>query len=128
MKRIYDMAKKILIVDDDPDILVIATVRLKYMGYEIISVVDAENALIVLKTEIPDLIILDRLLPKMQGEDLCKKLKSDDKYKNIPIILFTALVDDVAKVVKEIGADDYITKPFEPKDLISKVQTYAGDP
>ena len=122
------MAKKILIVDDDPDILVIATVRLKYMGYEIISAIDAENALIVLKTEIPDLIILDRLLPKMQGEDLCKKLKSDDKYKNIPIIMFTALVDDVAKVVKEIGADDYITKPFEPKDLISKVQTYAGDP
>jgi DNA-binding response OmpR family regulator len=118
------MAQRILIVDDDPDILVLTTARLRPLGYEIITAIDAEQALVFLQKESVDLIILDRLLPKMQGEELCKMLKSDVKFKNIPIILFTALVCDIAGIIKESGADDCITKPYDPKELINKVKNY----
>ena len=122
------MAKKILVVDDEPDILDVATVRLRYVGYEIITAIDAEDALVVLQKNIPDLILLDLLLPKMQGDELCKKLKSDDKYKNIPIILFTASVirPSLPELIKEMGADDCIAKPFEPKDLLDKIKRFIG--
>ena len=122
------MAKRILVIDDEPDILALATIRLKKSGYEIVEAVDAEEALVSLQKETPDLILLDLLLPKMQGDELCKKLKSDQKYKHIPIILFTAsamrasLPDDV----KAMGADDCILKPFNPDELISKVKKIIG--
>jgi CheY-like chemotaxis protein len=122
------MAKKILVVDDEPDILDVATVRLKHLGYEIIPAVDAEEALALLKNNAPDLILLDLVLPGMQGDELCEKLKSDEKFKNIPIILFTAsaMRHSLPKKVKEICADDYIMKPFEPGDLLSKVKKFIG--
>jgi CheY-like chemotaxis protein len=122
------MAKKILVVDDEPDILEVATVRLKHLGYEIIPAVDAEEALTILQKDAPDLILLDLLLPKMQGDDLCKKLKSDDKYKKIPIVLFTASVirPNLPEKIKEIGADDCIMKPFEPEELIGKIKKFIG--
>ncbi len=122
------MAKRILVVDDEPDIMDVATVRLKHLGYEIIPAVDAEEALAFLQNNTPDLILLDLLLPKMQGDELCKKLKSDDKFKNIPIILFTAsaIRPSLPEKVKEIGADDCILKPFEPQELIGKVKRFIG--
>ena len=122
------MAKKILIVDDEPDILDLATVRLKKLGYEIIEAVDAEEALAILQKDTPDLILLDLLLSKMQGDELCKKLKSDDKFKNIPIILFTAsaIRTSLPEKIKEMGADDCIMKPFEPEELLGKVKKFIG--
>ena len=122
------MAKKILVVDDEPDILDVATVRLKHLGYEIIPAVDAEEVLAFLQNNTPDLILLDLLLPKMQGDELCKKLKSDDKYKNIPVILFTAstIRPGLPEKIKEIGADDCIIKPFEPEELLGKVKKIIG--
>lgn len=120
------MAKRILVVDDEPDIMDVATVRLKYLGYEIIPAIDAEEALAILEKDTPDLILLDLLLPKMQGDELCKKLKSEDKYKNIPIILFTAsaIRPRLFEKIEEMGADDCIMKPFEPEELISKVKKF----
>jgi CheY-like chemotaxis protein len=124
------MAKKILVVDDEPDIMDVATVRLKHLGYEIISAVDAEEALAFLQKDTCDLnlILLDLLLPKMQGDELCKKLKSDDKFKNIPIILFTASAvrPSLPEKIKEMGADDCIMKPFESQELLSKVKKFIG--
>ncbi|MFA5231910.1 MAG: response regulator [Candidatus Omnitrophota bacterium] len=122
------MAKMILVVDDEPDILDLATVRLKKLGYEIIEAVDAEEAIALLQNNTPDLILLDLLLPKMQGDELCKKLKSDEKYKNIPIILFTAstIRPSVSEKMNEMGADDCIIKPFEPQELIGKVKQFIG--
>jgi CheY-like chemotaxis protein len=122
------MAKTILVVDDEPDILDLATVRLKKLGYEIVEAVDAEEAVAFLQNNTPDLILLDLLLPKMQGDELCKKLKSDCKYKNIPVILFTAsaIRTGLPEKIKEIGADDCIMKPFEPQELISKVKRFIG--
>ena len=122
------MAKRILVVDDEPDIMDVATVRLKHLGYEIIPAIDAEEALEILQRDTPDLILLDLLLPKMQGDELCKNLKSDDRYKNIPIILFTAsaIRPRLFEKIKEMGADDCIMKPFEPEELISKVKKFIG--
>lgn len=122
------MAKKILIVDDEPDILDLATVRLKKTGYEIIEAIDAEKALAILKKETPDLILLDLLLPKMQGDELCKKLKADDKLKKIPVILFTASTIRVSlpEKIREMGADDCVMKPFEPEELLGKVKKFIG--
>ena len=122
------MAKKILIVDDEPDIMDVATVRLKHLGYEIIPALDAEEALAILQKGTPDLILMDLLLPKMQGDELSKKLKSDDKFKHIPIILFTAsaLRTSLPGNVKAMGADDCIMKPFEPEELLGKVKKFIG--
>jgi CheY-like chemotaxis protein len=122
------MGKKILVVDDEPDIMEVATVRLKHVGYEIIEAVDSEKALAILNKVTPDLILLDLLLPKMQGDELCKKLKSDDRFKNIPIILFTAsaIRPSLPEAIKEMGADDCIAKPFEPEELLGKVKKFIG--
>lgn len=122
------MGKKILVVDDEADILDLATVRLKKIGYEIIEAADAEEALVILQNNTPDLILLDLLLPDMQGDELCKKLKSDDKYKNIPIILFTASVirPTIPEKINEMGADECVMKPFEPEELLGKIKRFIG--
>ena len=116
------MKKKILFVDDELDVLDLVTIRLRKAGYEIIEAVDAEVAMGIIQKTRPDLILLDLLLPGMQGDELCKKLKSNPKYKKIPILLFTASTMRVPGMVKEIGADDCIVKPFEPDELIYKIK------
>jgi len=122
------MVKRILVVDDEPDIMDVATARLRHLGYEIIPAVDAEEAMVFLQNDIPDLILLDLLLPKMQGDELCKKLKSYDKFKHIPVILFTAsaIRTSLPEKIKKMGADDCIIKPFEPEELIGKVKKFIG--
>ncbi|MDD5108339.1 MAG: response regulator [Candidatus Omnitrophica bacterium] len=118
------MAKKILIIDDEPDILRLAAIRLEASGYKLTEATDSEKALKLLEKEIPDLILLDLLLPKMQGGEFCKKLKSDTRFKNIPIVFFTANVTGIADIVKETGAQDYIIKPFEPEELLSTITKF----
>ncbi|MDD5437222.1 MAG: response regulator [Candidatus Omnitrophica bacterium] len=122
------MSKKILVVDDEQDIMDVATVRLKHLGYEIIPAVDAEEALVILQKVTPDLILLDLLLPKMQGDELCKRLKSDDKFKKIPVILFTASAvrPSLPESMEDMGADDCVLKPFDPQELLSKVKKFIG--
>lgn len=120
------MAKKILIVDDEPDILELAVIRLETVGYEVIKVASSEEALKLLKKEKPDLILLDMVLPDMQGDELCKKLKSDPGLKDIPIVLFTASIVRIPEKVEEIMADDYVLKPFEPEDLLFKIKKFIG--
>jgi len=122
------MAKRVLVVDDEPDIMEVATFRLKHLGYEIIPAVDAEEAMAFLQKDKCDLILLDLLLPKMQGDELCKKLKSDDKFKNIPIILFTASAvrSNLPESIKEMCADDCLLKPFDPQEFVNKVKKFIG--
>lgn len=115
------MHKKILVVDDEPDLLELVTFRLEKSGFRIIYASDAETALEILKTEIPDLILLDLLLPKLQGDDLCRMLKKDKKYKKIPILIFTASIVRVPSNFASMGAEDYILKPFEADVLIDKI-------
>jgi CheY-like chemotaxis protein len=127
MRGEYNMAKKIMLVDDEPDVITVTVTRLETSGYEVLVVKDAEEALDILnKKADPDLILLDLLLPKMQGNELCKKLKSDIKFKDIPIILFTASAIRVPEKVVEMGADDYILKPFDDGELLFKIKRFIG--
>jgi len=117
------MAKKILIVDDEAQLVEMVKMRLEASGYEIISAHDGQEGLDKAKKEKPDLIILDLMLPKIDGYKVCRMLKFDEKYKKIPIILFSARAqEEDKKMGEEVGADTYITKPFDPKVLLGKIQ------
>jgi two-component system, OmpR family, alkaline phosphatase synthesis response regulator PhoP len=120
------MKNKILLIEDELDLVEVTKMRLEKSGYEVINALNSEEAFTFLRKDIPDLILLDLLLPGMQGEEICKNLKCDDRLKTIPIILFTASASDISKVAKEIGADDYIMKPFEPEELLGKVKKFIG--
>jgi two-component system alkaline phosphatase synthesis response regulator PhoP len=117
------LSKKILLVDDEEDIRKVVAYQLKANGYEVIIAEDGEEGLEKARSEAPDLIILDLMLPKIEGHKVCGLLKNDARYKSIPIILFTARIqkEDV-ELSKEVGADAHLTKPFETSDLISKVE------
>lgn len=118
------MPKKILIIDDETELVNIVKIRLEASGYEVESAVSGEAAFGWLTTHTPDLILLDLLLPEMRGEDVCRRLKSNRSLKHIPVILFTASVSNVPELVRRVGADDYISKPYDPKDLIKKISKY----
>lgn len=117
------MAKKILVVDDEKELVKAIQIRLERAGYEIIIANDGEEGLEKAKRCKPDLIILDVMLPKMDGYKVCRLLKFDEKYKNIPIIMLTARAHESdAKISAEVGADMYITKPFDHQVVLSNVQ------
>ena len=117
------MGKKILVVDDEPFIVQMVTSRLKAAGYEPISASDGEEALTKARSENPDLIILDVMMPKMDGFQVCATLKQDERYQKIPIIIFTAKGSDEARQtgLEDCGADGYMTKPFEPQAFLAKI-------
>lgn len=116
------MSKKILVVEDEADILYFARIRLKKAGYCILEATNAKDAMKLITEEKPDLVLLDLLLPGERGEVLCKKMKADPKLKKIPVLLFTATANKVSEKIIETGADDGIMKPFDPKDLLEKIE------
>lgn len=117
------MKEKILIVEDDRDITKMLDYNLKKEGFRVISVADGEDALESAHKEHPDLILLDLMLPGMDGLDVCKVLKKESKTSSIPIIMLTAKAQESDKVVGlELGADDYVTKPFSPRELIARIK------
>jgi len=118
-----DEKKRILVVDDEADLVDMLKMRLEVNNYDVITAYDGQEALDKARKEKPDLIILDLMLPKIDGYKVCRMLKFDEKYKKIPIILFTARAQDSdQKMGKEVGADAYVTKPFEPKVLLGKIE------
>ncbi|MEK7841084.1 MAG: response regulator [Deltaproteobacteria bacterium] len=117
------MKEKILVVDDETDILTLLEYNLEKAGFKVISADDGPDAIDITKRERPDLIILDIMLPSMEGTEVCKILKSGDATRHIPIIMLTAKGEEVDRIVGfELGADDYITKPFSPRELILRVK------
>ena len=120
--------KKILATEDSPTILAMMKEFLASEGYDVITAVDGQEALDKAKKEKPDLIILDLMLPKIDGYKVCGLLKKDSRYSKIPIIMFTARAQDSDKELgKEMGADAYITKPFEPAVLLGKIKELIGE-
>jgi len=117
------MAKKrILLVEDEADMVYAVTLSLEAKNYEVLSAKDGQTGLDMARKVKPDLIILDLMLPKIDGYKICRMLKFDDKYKQIPIIMFTARAQDQDKKLgQEVGADAYITKPFDSKALLDKI-------
>lgn len=123
------MAKaKLLIVDDEKDLVETLTFRLEANDYEVIKAFDGQDGLDKAKKEKPDLIILDLMLPKMDGYKVCGLLKADARYSKVPIILFTARAQESDKKMGEdVGANAYITKPFEPQVLLGKIKELLGE-
>ncbi|MBM3248607.1 MAG: response regulator [Candidatus Omnitrophica bacterium] len=123
------MKKRILLVDDEPDVVKIVKFRLEENDYEVLVATDGQEALEKARKEKPDLIILDLMLPKMDGYKVCRMLKFDEKYKHIPIIIFTARGQDLDKKVGyDVGASEYIIKPFEPQVLLAKIKDLLAEP
>ena len=115
--------KRILIVDDEEGIVKVVKMYLEHNRYEVITANDGQEGLRKAKTEKPDLIVLDLMLPKMDGYKVCGLLKKDARYTKTPVILFTARAQEKdVKLGEEVGADAYITKPFEPEVLLSKIE------
>ena len=119
--------KKILIVDDEEDIAFSMARRLTAAGYEVICAEDGVEGLKRAQTEGPDLIVLDLMLPKMDGYKVCRLLKFDERYKRIPILMLSARgqQEDIA-LGRETGAEAYLTKPCEAGELLAKIQELLG--
>ncbi|MFN0149907.1 MAG: response regulator transcription factor [bacterium] len=118
---------KVLVVDDEIYILHILDFSLNAEGYEVITAEDGEAAIEKAQKEQPDLVVLDVMMPKIDGYEACRKMKQDPKMKDVPVILLTAKGRDIdRKLGLEVGADDYITKPFSPNKLIEKIGSFLG--
>ena|SRR5690554_6430654 len=112
--------KKIMIVDDDANIVELIALYLKKEGYETVGYYDAKSALLAFEKDAPDLVILDIMLPEMDGYDVCREIR---RISNIPIIMVTAKGETFDKVLGlELGADDYMVKPFEAKELTARIK------
>jgi len=111
----------ILVVDDEPSIVQLARLYLEREGYRVHAVGDGEAALTAVAHLKPDLMVLDVMLPKVDGFEVCRRLRAEDNP--IPIIMLTARDDDIDKILGlELGADDYLTKPFNPRELVARVK------
>jgi two-component system alkaline phosphatase synthesis response regulator PhoP len=127
-KEVSGMAKgRILVVDDEIYIVHILDFSLGMEGYEVVTALDGEQALERARSEKPDLIVLDIMMPKLDGYETCKRLKADPETKDVPVILLSAKGRNVdQKVGFEVGADDYITKPFSPRKLVERINAILG--
>jgi len=117
------MNELIAVIDDEPDILELVSLHLKRSNFKVKEFSNAESFLKFLSSNIPDLIILDLMLPDADGIEICKFLKSREDFVSIPIIMLTARATEADKVLGlELGADDYVTKPFSPRELVARVK------
>jgi DNA-binding response OmpR family regulator len=115
--------QKILVVDDEPDALELISFNLKGAGYEVLTAEDGNSALRKARTRAPDLILLDLMIPEVDGLEVCKILRRDPDTSGIPIIMLTAKAAELDRVLGlELGANDYVTKPFSPRELVLRVR------
>lgn len=115
------MAQKILVVDDEQSIVTLLQYNLQQAGYEVVTAADGEEGFNKVFTERPDLILLDLMLPKMDGVEVCKAIRNEKNQ--VPILMLTAKDDEFDKVLGlELGADDYMTKPFSPREVVARIK------
>ncbi|MGR6835639.1 response regulator [Syntrophomonas erecta] len=114
---------RVLVVDDEAYIVELVKFNLEKEGYKVLVAGDGLSALEMVKKERPDLVLLDIMLPKIDGLEVCRTLKQDDEYNTIPIIMLTAKGEEIDTVLGlEMGADDYIKKPFSPREMVARVK------
>ncbi|MFQ5715861.1 MAG: response regulator [Nitrospinales bacterium] len=117
------MSKKIVVVEDEEDILELVRYNLVKEGFEVSCVMSGEDAIKTVRSELPDLVVLDLMLPGVDGLEVCKTLKNDSTTSEIPVVMLTARGEEVDVVTGlELGADDYITKPFSPRILATRIK------
>lgn len=128
-KPVSDARKKILIIEDEQDIITALRLRLESNSYQVISASDGADGLNKARSENPALIILDIMLPKLDGYKIARMLKFDEKFSKIPIIMLTAKVQqsDIQRG-KEAGADAYVTKPFKAEELLGQIKQLLAQP
>ena len=115
------MKKKVLVVDDEQSILTLLQYNLQQAGYEVITASDGEEGKNLALKENPDLIVLDLMLPKLDGLEVCKQLRQQKNF--TPVLMLTAKDDEFDKVLGlELGADDYMTKPFSPREVVARIK------
>ena len=121
------MAKKtILVVDDEPPIVQVVGDLLKQHGYKVMEASSGKEALEILKKSKPNLILLDIMMPGMDGLDVIEKIKSNKNFDKIPVVFLTATIDPISRSMGSLASTDYITKPFDNKDLIRRVKNIIG--
>ena len=117
------MKAKVLVVDDEPDALELIDYNLRGAGYQVFTAANGTRAMELAQRHLPDLIILDLMLPEIDGIEVCKILRRNTETQDIPIIMLTAKADEIDRVIGlEVGADDYVTKPFSPRELTLRVK------
>ena len=115
------MAKKVLVIDDEPKIVEICQDYLIKAGFEVAHAYDGPTGIAIARRSQPDLVVLDLMMPEMDGLDVCRELRREN---NVPSIMLTARVEETDKIIGlELGADDYMTKPFSPRELVARVRT-----
>ncbi len=120
---------RLLLVDDEPSIVKMVGKRLEVEGFDVVVAMDGQEGLAKAQTEHPDLIILDLMLPKLNGYEVCTTLKHDPRYQKIPIVLFTAKAQDKdEKLGMECGANAYVRKPFRAQELLEKIRSLLPTP
>ena len=118
-----DVRSKILVVDDEPEAVELLEFNLKQAGFDVVAAADGAQALKKARAALPSLIVLDLMLPEIDGLEVCKMLRRDPATARIPIIMLTAKAAEIDRVLGlELGAEDYITKPFSPRELVLRVQ------
>lgn len=116
--------KRILVADDEPDVLALVSLHLQRAGYDVLKADDGEQALRLAREEEPALVVLDLMMPGLSGLEVAKLLKQSPQTARIPVLMLTAKADEVDRIVGlEIGADDYVTKPFSPREIVLRVQS-----
>ncbi len=114
---------RILIVDDEPDLLSVLHFGLEIEGFEVMDASDGEQALNMAREHVPDLMVLDLMLPRIDGYKVCRALKFDERYRRIPIFILSARSGETdRKLAFDLGADAYVTKPYDMKDLVARIR------
>ena len=117
------MSKRIAVVDDEQDIRELVSLHLTRAGFKVREFPDVTSLLTYLRTTIPDLIVLDLMLPDADGMDICRQLRNDESTAAVPVIMLTARTEETDRILGlELGADDYVTKPFSPRELVARVK------
>jgi len=122
-QRQRDVMKRILVIEDDKDIVELVRYNLEKDGYQVLASTDGSTGLAQIRKAPPDLLVLDLMLPKLSGLDICKEVRKDTSLNRLPILILTAKGEEADRVVGlELGADDYVTKPFSPRELAARVK------
>jgi DNA-binding response OmpR family regulator len=123
MRGAVKLGRLVAILDDEPDLVELVSVHLKKANYDPIGFTDSASFLKFLGRRIPDLVVLDLMLPEVDGIEICKQMKGDDRLSSVPVIILSARSEEADRILGlELGADDYVTKPFSPRELVARVK------
>ena len=118
---------KILLIEDEPDISKITEFRLKQAGFNVLLAKDGQEGWDMVNKERPNLVLLDLNIPKLNGEEVCRRIKSEPSLRGIPVILLTASTEEVESAALSANADGYILKPYETQEFLAKVRAFCGN-